>query len=259
MKPPRKNSASPSAREHLRAERFRHIWEGELNAVFADVAPYYDSANSVASLGLWGWFLKQFMKTITLYPGARVLDVCAGTNAVGIAMLLREPTLEIDAIDRSREMQATGEERAKAAGVHIRSVIGDVHQLPFPNDYFDIITLQFATRHLRVEQVLKEIRRVLKPGGHFYHSDMLRPDHPIVEKLYYAYLRACLAFTGFLFHSGPAALQCKRYFIDALQYFYSAEEFSLLLRNAGYSNIKVRTIFLGMLGYHDAQKPKQPL
>ena len=64
---------------------------------------------------------------------------------------------------------------------------------------------------------------------------MLRPANPLVEKLYYAYLRMCLAFTGFMFQSNPAALNCKQYFIDALQMFYSADELSDLLRDLGYS------------------------
>ena len=99
----------------------------------------------------------------------------------------------------------------------IHGLIGDVHDLPFPDGHFDIVTLQWASRHLRVKHVLGEILRVLKPGGRFHHCDMLRPANPVVETLYYAYLRTCLAVTGLLFRSGPAALNCKRYFIDALQ------------------------------------------
>lgn len=256
MKSLRNRPAAPiPIREEIRAERFRGMWEDELNDVFADVAPYYDKANVVASLGLWSWFLKQFMSTIPLGPGRRVLDVCAGTNAIGIALLSREPTLKVYAIDRSPHMQGVGTQRAKAMGFHIHSTIGDVHQLPFPDEHFDVVTLQFATRHLRVEQVFREIHRVLKPGGHFYHSDMLRPAHPVVEKLYHAYLRACLAVTGVFFQSGPHALHCKNYFIEALKLFYSAEELSVVLRGAGYTNVGAKTVLFGMLGFHEATKP----
>ena len=108
-------------------------------------------------------------------------------------------------MDRSAEMQAVGQERAHARGVHIHSTIGDVHELPFPDNHFDVVTLQWASRHLRIKRVLSEIRRVLKPGGRFHHCDMLRPANPTVEKLYYAYLRFCLSFTGFVFRSGPVA------------------------------------------------------
>jgi demethylmenaquinone methyltransferase/2-methoxy-6-polyprenyl-1,4-benzoquinol methylase len=242
-------------REQLREDRFKPIWTLELNKVFADVAPYYDRANYVASLGLWGYFLRQFMSTVDLRPNERVLDVCAGTNAIGIALLQREPTLQVHAIDRSADMQRVGGERAAARGLRISSTIGDVHHLPFPDNHFDIVTLQFASRHLRVRRVFDEIKRVLKPGGQFHHSDMLRPANPVVEKLYYGYLRFCLWFTGFLFRSDESALNCKRYFINALEMFYSAEELSGVLREHGFADVTYKSVFLGMLGFHRAVKP----
>jgi demethylmenaquinone methyltransferase/2-methoxy-6-polyprenyl-1,4-benzoquinol methylase len=245
-----------SVREHVREQRFEAIWTQELNEVFADVAPYYDRANHVASLGLWNRFLASFMSIIDLRPGHRVLDVCAGTNAIGIALLKREPSLDVHAIDRSAAMQEVGRQRAQKRGFYIHSVIGDVHSLPFPDNHFDVVTLQFATRHLRVKRVFAEIHRVLKPGGHFYHCDMLRPGNPFVEKLYYAYLRFCLAFTGYVFRSGPAALNCKKYFIHALQMFYSADELSGVLRELGYTDVAAKIVFAGMIGCHRAAKPQ---
>jgi len=244
-----------TVREQLREERFGNVWTRDLNDVFADVAPYYDRANTIASLGLWGWLLRSFMATVDILPRQRVLDVCAGTNAIGIALLERDPSLEVHAIDRSAAMQQVGGERARAKGLRIRSVIGDVHDLPFPDDHFDVVTLQFASRHLRVRRVFEEIRRVLKPGGHFHHCDMLRPGNRCVESLYYGYLRMCLSFTGFLFQSGPAALKCKQYFINALQMFYSAEELSVVLRELRYADVTAKTVLYGMLGFHRAVKP----
>lgn len=244
-----------AVREAMRKQCFDEIWTRQLDVVFADVAPYYDRANDIAALGLWGYFRQRFMSTITLQPGQRVLDVCAGTNAVGIALLEREPTLEVHAMDRSAHMQAVGKQRAEARGFHIASNIGDVTKLPFPDNHFDVVTLQFASRHLMVREVFSEILRVLKPGGHFHHSDMLRPANPVVEQLYYAYLRASLLFTSMIFASGKAALECRRYFIDALKLFYSPEELSLVMRELGFEEVTVQTVFFGMLGFHRAVKP----
>ena len=245
-------------REQAREQRFGTVWTEELNVVFADVAPYYDRANYVASLGLWGWILRRFMSIVEVKPGQRVLDVCAGTNAVGIALLEREPGLVVEAMDRSAAMQEVGQRRALARGFRIGSVIGDVHVLPYPDNHFDVVTLQWASRHLRVRDAFTEIQRVLRPGGHFYHCDMLRPGNPVVEKVYYAYLRFCLAFTGFMFGSGPAALNCKKYFINALEMFYSPEELSVVLRDLGYRDVAAKTLFGGMIGFHRAAKPCAP-
>jgi demethylmenaquinone methyltransferase/2-methoxy-6-polyprenyl-1,4-benzoquinol methylase len=249
------NPPPVAVREIAREQQFNTVWTKELNDVFADVAPYYDRANYVASLGMWDKFLREFMATVDVRPGERVLDVCAGTNAIGIALLKREPTLEVHAIDRSAEMQKVGQRNAQALDLQIHSVIDDVHTLPYPDNHFDLATLQFASRHLRVRRVFAEIRRVLKPGGRFYHCDMLRPSNPVVEQLYYAYLRFCLNFTGFLFRSGPAALNCREYFINALQMFYTPAELSDVLEDLGYCNVSSKTVFAGMLGFHRAVKP----
>ena len=249
------NPPPVATREIAREERFNVVWTKELNDVFADVAPYYDRANYIASLGLWGWFLRKFMETVDIRPGERVLDVCAGTNAIGIALLKREPSLEVHAIDRSAKMQEVGRRYAEMHGFRIHSVIDDVHTLPYPDNSFDVATLQFASRHLRIRRVASEIRRVLKPGGRFYHCDMLRPGNRVVERLYYAYLRFCLWFTGFVFRSGPAALNCKEYFIQALQMFYSAQELSDMLEDVGFQSVTSKTVFSGMLGFHRAVKP----
>lgn len=243
-------------REELREKRFSSIWKQDLHDIFVDVAPYYDRANFVASLGLWNWFRSSFMATIPVAPGLRVLDVCAGTNAVGIALLKREPSLTVHAIDRSEAMQTVGRQRAEALGLHIDSTICDVHTIPFPDNYFDRVTLQYATRHLRVEEIFKEIRRVLKPGGSFHHCDMLRPGSPTIEKLYYGYLRSCLAITGLLFRSGTAAMNAKKYFIDALEMFYSADELSEVLRQQGFCDVSAKTLLAGMIGFHRAVKPQ---
>jgi demethylmenaquinone methyltransferase/2-methoxy-6-polyprenyl-1,4-benzoquinol methylase len=83
---------------------------------------------------------------------------------------------------------------------------------------------------------------------------MLRPANPVVEKLYYAYLRICLTCTGFLFRSDESALNCKKYFIDALEMFYSADELSELLRELGFCEVSAKSVFAGMIGCHRAAK-----
>ncbi len=158
-----------------RRYQFSVIWGDRLDAVFADVAPYYDFASNLASLGLCNWWRRRFVSFIEVAPGARVLDVCAGTNGVGIGLLQRQPDVRVFALDRSEAMQAVGDANTRALGFHIESIINDAHKLPFPDDCFDVVTLQWASRHLRVVDVFSEIKRVLKPGGRFYHCDVLRP------------------------------------------------------------------------------------
>lgn len=243
-----------SRREWIRKHEFSGIWSNELNAAFSDVAPYYDAANTVASLGLCNKWRSRFISYVDIRPGHEVLDVCAGTNAVGIELLKKQPAARVYAIDRSKAMQNVGQCLARAHGVKIENIIGDAHHLPFPDNCFDVVTLQWASRHLRLIDVFSEIRRVLKPGGCFYHCDMLRPESEIVGRFYNAYLKACVTMTGLIFRSGPGAWSCRDYFVRAIQMFYSSGEIAELLTHIGFSRVSSRVAAGGIMAVHGAHK-----
>lgn len=241
-------------REWVREDAFSPVWKEKLDAVFTDVAPYYDVASNWASLGLCKRWRRRFVAAIALNPGDKVLDVCAGTNGVGIELLRRQPDIAVVAMDRSAAMQEVGRRKAREAGLVIESVIGDVHELPFPDESFDVVTLQWASRHLKIMDVATEIRRVLKPGGRFHHCDMLRPQNKLVGALYGAYLKACVSMTALAFGSGPEAWSCRDYFVRSIEMFYSAEEFSQMLERAGFTDIVSHVAAGGVVASHKAVK-----
>ncbi|MEW8693166.1 MAG: class I SAM-dependent methyltransferase [Candidatus Thiodiazotropha endolucinida] len=241
-------------RENVRRQAFESIWESQIDAVFSDVAAVYDRANDFASLGTLNRLRRRFIATIDVSPGQRVLDVCAGTNVIGIDLLKKEPNLDIYAVDRSDAMQKVGSDRAAQQGFDIKGHICDVHRLPFPDNHFDVVTLQYATRHLRVIDVFSEINRVLKPGGHFYHFDMLRPASKIIEEAYCLYLRGCLKTISWAIRVGPEARNCCDYFIDAIRLFYSTDELSRLLSELGFSDVIGKPLLGGTVAIHKACK-----
>jgi len=240
--------------ENAREKAFQSIWSNEIDAVFSDVAEYYDRANVYATLGLIDPLRRRFLSTMDIKCGAKVLDVCAGTNVVGIDLLKKQPDLEVCAVDRSKAMQEVGRRSAESQGLRIRSVVCDVHELPFPDNHFDVVTLQWATRHLRALEVFSEIHRVLKPGGYFYHCDMLRPQVKLVEELYCVFLKICLTLVSRAFGSGPAALGCRGYFVDAIRKFYSVAEISGALSELGFSDVAGLPVLAGTVGFHAARK-----
>jgi demethylmenaquinone methyltransferase/2-methoxy-6-polyprenyl-1,4-benzoquinol methylase len=244
-----------SGREGARKFAFSKIWGDELHDVFSDVAPYYDVASNVASLGLCKTWRRKFLNAIEIRPDDEVLDLCAGTNAVGIGLLRREPSARVRSFDRSAAMQEVGGKLARAQGFEIESHIGDAHRLPFPDASFDIVTLQWASRHLRVVEVFSEVRRVLKPGGTFYHCDMLRPENCIVRALYSAYLKSCVSATALIFRSGSAAWSCRDYFVQAIEMFYSTRELTELLIHLGFSPVGSEDAAGGFMALHRAKKP----
>lgn len=243
-----------SGRERDRARAFEPVWDGALHSVFADVAPYYWRASNWASLGLYGVWVRRFVSAIECPPAGRVLDVCAGTNALGIRLLERRPDLQLSAIDRSVHMQAEGQRLARGCGVAIAGTIGDAHDLPFPDGHFDTVTLGFASRHLRVAEVFAQVHRVLRPGGRFYHIDMLRPANRLVEGVYCLFLKASVTATGAIFGSSPEARSCTDYFVEGIHMFYSAAEISEILREVGFNDIRENIAPAGVLGFHGARK-----
>jgi len=250
-----------AVKEELRQKKLDSYWDNELNLVFNDIAERYDSANDFFSFGLWNLMRRRFVGRVKLPEGAEVLDVCAGTNAVGIDLLSKNPSFKITAIDRSEGMQRTGAIRAQEKGLKIKSIISDVHELPFADATFDGATLEAATRHLEVKRVFKEIYRVLKPGGSFCHHDLVKPKNPVVAFFYYQYLKVMIPITTFTFFrtKGPmgyreSALKLRSYFIEAINIFYTSDELTEILKEAGFRDIEAKSTAGGTAAMHIAKK-----
>ena len=242
-------------REDRRRFLFSETWQQNLPQVFEDVPGYYKMGNIIASFGIWELWVHQFMGLIHVQPYDHVLDIAAGTNDLRLRLLRRDATLQITAIDRSKEMQERGQFQARKQNFVIESYIQDVHCLPFPDDSFDAVTIQAASRHLQLDKLFPEIRRVLKPGGWFYHCDMLRPNYQVIQAAYLEFLKLSVALTARLFGASKISRGCNVYFSDAIKEFYTPEELSHVMKICGFSNVKCnKSIWGGMVGFHSAQK-----
>ena len=248
-------------KERLRRTKLDSYWDNDLKLVFNDIAERYDKANDFFSFGVWTRLRRKFVAWADVPKNSKVLDVCAGTNAVGIDLLLKGPTLDVTAIDRSEEMQRIGTQRAQQSGFKIKSVIQDVHSLPFNDKTFSGVTLENATRHLEVKKVFEEIYRVLEPGGYFYHHDLVKPSNPVVSLFYNGYLRVMVPLTTFAFFRTEKFLGLRHsvfkltnYFIEAINIFYTSDELTLLLEEIGFRDIEVRSLMGGTVGFHKARK-----
>jgi demethylmenaquinone methyltransferase/2-methoxy-6-polyprenyl-1,4-benzoquinol methylase len=239
-----------------RQQLFGPIWSDLIPKVFADVPEYYDKGNALASLGLCGWWSNRFAREITVMDEAVVLDVCSGTHDVARRLLGHNPKVRVFAVDRSPEMTRKGQSLAKESGLSINAAIADAHVLPYVDATFDAVTLQFATRHLRVVEVFREIHRVLKPGGVFHHNDMLRPRLRIIEKPYLWYLHLSLHMTAILFGSKNESKRCVNYFTESIRNYLKPDEMANLLQALGFEDVRHRSFLTGVLSYHIARKPR---
>ncbi|MGP0059208.1 MAG: class I SAM-dependent methyltransferase [Beijerinckiaceae bacterium] len=244
-------------KEDLRARLFGDTWRTLIPEVFRDVPTYYDKGNAIASLGNVSRWSNKFAAAIhrQLPQGSKVLDVCSGTHDIPLRLLAMDPTLEIHAVDGSPHMTAEGQRRAGERNLTIRAQVCDAHTLPFPDETFDAVTLQFASRHLEIIRMFKEIHRVLKPGGIFCHNDMLCPSSRIVEKPYLILLSFSVWLTGKLLRSSLESMKCIGYFANAIRHFYRPRELTELLKNVGFVDIENRSFLTGVLSYHISHKP----
>jgi demethylmenaquinone methyltransferase/2-methoxy-6-polyprenyl-1,4-benzoquinol methylase len=250
-----KNIALFEGLDRKREQHFDAIWRESIPQVFADVPNYYDRANAVASLGLCAWWSSCFIKEIDLADDAVLLDVCSGTHDVPRRLLRDRPRILVYAIDSSPEMIREGQRLAKTCRLSINAEVADAHQIPFKDGTFDAVTLQFATRHLRIVKVFKEIHRVLKPGGIFYHSDMLRPKLRIIEAPYLWYLNLAVRATAALFGSKMESKKCLNYFTESINNYLKPNEMAEALRAVGFVDIRYRSFLTGVLCYHISKKP----
>jgi demethylmenaquinone methyltransferase / 2-methoxy-6-polyprenyl-1,4-benzoquinol methylase len=248
-------------KEAQRKEKLERFWESDIQSVFSDVAEQYDVANDFASFGTWRRVQSQFIQTIQLFDDAEVLDLCAGTNAVGIDLLSKNGTIKLTAADQSEAMQKTGAARAAKKGFSIKSVITNAHDLPFDDNHFDVVTLKAATRHLEVPVAFRQVFRVLKPGGRFFHCDLAKPKSRLLTAIYKAYWMTMLPLTAWVFFRGGRFFKSKKegvggsqYFVDAIDLFYTPEEMTAVLEATGFKNIKVKLLFGGTVAIHQAQK-----
>ncbi len=166
--------------------------------MFARIAPRYDTANRVLTAGMDERWRRRAIALLAPPRGGRVLDLCCGTGDLVFHLLRVDPTLAVTGIDFCAPML----ERAKArAGAQLRGaptfVEGDVMALPFDDATFDGATMGFSLRNVvDVECVLREVERVLKPGGRFVNLDVSKAPNKIWKRMFDLYFYGIVPLVG---------------------------------------------------------------
>lgn len=170
--------------------------------MFAGVAPRYDRANRLLSLGVDCWWRRRTVAFAGVRPGERALDVCAGTGDLTIA-LQRAGARAIGA-DFCTPMLARA--TTKAAGLSAPTdrdrraplfLAGDALRLPFADASFDLATVAFGIRNVADPVAgLREMARVVRPGGRVVVLEFCRPRLPLLGAAYLFYFRRILPRLG---------------------------------------------------------------
>lgn len=171
--------------------------EERVHRVFEKISDHYDRMNSVISFKRHVAWRKDTMKRMNVQKGTKALDVCCGTADWTIALAEAVgPNGEVYGLDFSRNMLKVGEEKVKERGFqHVTLVHGNAMSLPFPDNTFDYVTIGFGLRNVPdYMTVLKEMYRVVKPGGKVVCLETSQPTLIGFRQLYYAYFRYIMPF-----------------------------------------------------------------
>jgi demethylmenaquinone methyltransferase/2-methoxy-6-polyprenyl-1,4-benzoquinol methylase len=176
-----------------------------------------------------------------------VLDLACGTGDFSSLVSQQYAGSKAVAVDLTERML----QLARTRGLR-HTVCGDAGLLPFPDGCFDCVFIGYGLRNFPdLKVAVSEIERVTRPGGILVSLDFFLPANPVLRRLYLAFLYAQGTFWGLVLHGQP---RVYTYIPDSLRSFVSIDDFSSLLRHAGYRQVSARRYIQGGIGLHWAAK-----
>jgi demethylmenaquinone methyltransferase / 2-methoxy-6-polyprenyl-1,4-benzoquinol methylase len=201
----------------------------EVRAMFDQIAPKYDRANRILSLGLDQSWRRGAIRLLQEKGQGDVLDLCAGTLDLS-EMLLASGAKSIVAVDFSEQMLQVGQAKLKATDP-VKCVVADARELPLEDNSVDAILCAFGLRNVpEVEKAIAECARVLRPGGRLVVLDFFQPTTWFSRFLQGTYNRFVVPLVGGLVTGFKEAYSYLAGSIDA---FMTRQEFQALLESNG--------------------------
>lgn len=223
-----------------------------VGAVFSSVASRYDVMNDLMSGGLHRLWKRFTIGQANLRPGMRVLDVAGGTADLSRAFA-REvgPSGEVWLTDINAAMLAIGRDRLIDDGRADCAVQCDAEKLPFPENYFDCVSVAFGLRNMTHKDIaLAQMFRVLKPGGKLLVLEFSKIWPPL-KPLYDAYSFNVLPQLGARI-AGDA--DSYRYLAESIRTFPDQQTLSNLLTSSGFSRVRYFNLTGGVVALHEGVK-----
>lgn len=222
-----------------------------VRAMFARIARRYDLMNRLMTGGQDVRWRREVIRRAGLTPGARLLDLGAGTGDLAREALHQQPRCRPYAADFTLEMMQVG--RTRAGSQAVQWVAADALALPFPDAAFDAVVSGFLLRNVAdVPRALAEQFRVLKPGGRWVALDTTRPQRTLFWPLVRLHLGVVIPWLGRLI-TGDA--EAYRYLPESTQGFLPAETLAAMLREAGFAKVGFRRLMFGTIAIHWAVRP----
>jgi len=228
--------------------------EEYVHSVFESISGKYDMMNNVISFRRHKAWRKFTMEKMGMRPGDTAIDLCCGTCDWTISMAKASESGHIVGLDFSEGMLKVGREKVAMQGLdeQIQLIQGNAMSLPFEDDSFDYATIGFGLRNVPdYMQVLREMKRVVKPGGMVVCLDVSKPTWQPFKGLYYFYFQKVMPRMG--------KLVAKRYeqykwLPESLALFPGREELAEAFRQTGLKQVQAYPLTGGVVALHIGTK-----
>ncbi|MDQ3049788.1 MAG: bifunctional demethylmenaquinone methyltransferase/2-methoxy-6-polyprenyl-1,4-benzoquinol methylase UbiE [Bacteroidota bacterium] len=217
----------------------------EVATMFNNIAARYDFLNHVLSMGIDKGWRRKAVAYFRDNPPAHLLDIATGTADFAISALKINPG-KITGVDISEGMLEMGRKKIREKGLEdkIELVYGDSEQLPFPAHTFDAAMVAFGVRNFAdLDKGLKDIHRVLRPGGKLVILEFSSPSAFPVKQLYWTYFRCVLPVIGRLISKDSAAYT---YLPESVKAFPDGNLFLERLAGAGFHHTWQKQLTFGI-------------
>jgi len=221
---------------------------------FSAVTGHYDFLNTLLSLSIDRYWRKSTARAMKSIPDGPLLDVCAGTLPLSLE-LKRRTGRPVMALDFCLDMLQHGWKRinryTRRQGIY--PVQGDAELLPFPASTFSGVTIAFGIRNLSRPGVgLREMFRVLKPGGRLAILEFSRPRRPVFSWIYFLYLHKLLPVIGGALSGDREAYA---YLARSIQEFYAPEVLAAMMNDVGFKRVSYSPLTLGIVTLYAGIRP----
>lgn len=242
----------------------------KMESLFDSIATDYDKLNHILSFDIDKTWRRRAIKAALggKNPGSkdggapsgqtaplRILDLACGTGDFSIALAKNAaPGTTVTGLDLSEGMLKVMEEKVAAAGLSgsISARQGNCEEMPFADGEFDVVSISFGIRNFENrEAALREILRVLRPGGRLVILELSTPTIPLVRGLYKFYLTQVLTRIGGRVSGDKPAY---RYLSASILKFPGKEEWMETMRGCGYSSVAHKSFTLGACRMYTAEK-----
>lgn len=221
--------------------------------MFDTISGNYDDLNRVISFGIDVKWRKKVLKIVSDKQPKTVLDIATGTGDLAILMT-NTSAEEIIGLDISAGMLEVGKQKIAVKNLDnkIQMVLGDSENIPYPDNYFDAITVAFGVRNFEtLEKGLAEILRVLKPNGVFVILETSVPTKFPYKQGYAFYTKYILPTIGKLFSKDKVAY---KYLSDSANEFPFGEALNNILRKVGFIEVEDLPQTFGVATIYKASK-----